>query len=146
MAHVHFPSNKRSADILRQFGEAPQNVHTVGSTALDGIAHIAELPREDVFAKIGIEPRSWNILVTHHPVTLQADGGLAEINELLTALDEVAQDAAIIITGSNADTGHRAVRDKIERFVAQHDNVVFRESLGQFLYFNTLRRQPAAVY
>lgn len=145
MAHVHFPTNAASARLLLQMGEAPHTVHCVGNPALDAINQVEYLEREAFFARIGFTPRARNILFTYHPVTLGDEAHGSEIARVLAALEMLGPEVGILVTGSNADTGHGAVRDAIDAFVKRNANVGFVESLGQMLYFNALRQFDAVV-
>lgn len=145
MAHVHFPSTEQAAKVIRQLGEDPEQIHCVGNPALDAIGRVDELPRAEVFARLGLAPRARNVIVTYHPVTLGGGDAAAEIDALLTALTAAGPDLGIIITGANADTGHAMLRRALAAFADSHPNAVLHESLGQALYFNTLRQVDAVI-
>ena len=145
MAHLHFPTNAESARLLLQMGEAPHSVHCVGNPALDAINQVEYLERKAFFARVGLTPRARNILFTYHPVTLGDEAGETEIARVLSALEALGPEVGMLVTGSNADTGHGAVRSAIEAFVQRNANVRFVESLGQMLYFNALRQVDAVV-
>jgi len=145
MAHLHFPTNAESARLLVQMGEAPHTVHCVGNPALDAINQVEYLERDAFFARVGLTPRARNILFTYHPVTLSEQAGDIEIARVLGALETLGPEVGILVTGSNADTGHGAVRSAIDAFVMRNANVRFVESLGQVLYFNALRQVDAVV-
>jgi len=40
LAHLHFPATPASADRIARMGEMPRRIHTVGSPAIDELAHI----------------------------------------------------------------------------------------------------------
>lgn len=145
MAHVHFPTNAESARLLIQMGEAPHTVHCVGNPALDAINQVEYLERDAFFTRVGLAPRTHNILFTYHPTTLGDEAGDTEIARVLKALEMLGPEVGILVTGSNADTGHGAVRAAIDAFVKRNANVRYVESLGQMLYFNALRRVDAVV-
>lgn len=145
MAHLHFPTNAESARLLVQMGEAPHTVHCVGNPALDAINQVDYLAREAFFARVGLAPRTRNILFTYHPVTLGDEAGDTEIARVLNALIALGPEVGILVTGSNADTGHGTVRGAIDAFVKRNANVRYVESLGQMLYFNALRQVDAVV-
>ncbi len=145
MAHLHFPTNASSARLLEMMGEAPHTVHCVGNPALDAMQQVEYLSRDAFFARLGYTPRVRNILFTYHPVTLGTEAGEVEIARVLTALEALGQSVGILVTGSNADTGHSSLRHAIDEFVRRNANVHFVESLGQALYFNALRHVDAVV-
>lgn len=145
LAHLHFPTNAEAARRLAQMGEDPRRIHCVGNPALDALAAIETLAREELFARVGLAPRARNILFTYHPVTLGEDAAHDEIARVLAGLEALGPEVGIIVTGANADTGHGAIRRAIAAFVQAHDNACYVESLGQRLYFNALRQVDAVV-
>jgi UDP-hydrolysing UDP-N-acetyl-D-glucosamine 2-epimerase len=144
LSHLHFVTNETSAQRVRQLGEDPSRVHCVGSPGLDRIRQTKLLGRSAFFERMGIEPRTHNLLVTFHPETLHADP-LAQCRELMSALHELGPEFGIIFTGSNADPGGRGVDRLIAEFVASHDNARAHASLGAALYFSALSHASAVV-
>ena len=137
MSHMHFVTNETSRIRVIQMGENPNHVYCVGSPGIDFIKRMYYLPRSDMFSKLGLPPAEHNIVVTYHPVTLGLDP-LSEINELLRALDGLAN-TNIVITGSNSDTHGRQLNDILRAHADCREGVVFFMSLGQRHYLNTLK-------
>ena len=108
-------------------------------------AQVETLERDEFYARVGLVPRARNILFTYHPVTLADEPGEAEIARVLAGLDALGPAVGILVTGSNADTGHGPIRRAISEFVSSRAHVRYVESLGQMLYFNALRRVDAVV-
>lgn len=144
MAHIHFVSNVDAGRRLRQLGEDPARVHCVGSPGLDLVRQVPVLERDALFAAIGFVPRRRNLLVTFHPATLDEDS-VGHCAEMLAALDALGPDTGLIFTGVNADTGARAVSERIDAFVHDHDNAKSYVSLGGVNYLNALRQVDAVV-
>ena len=103
------------------------------------------MSRDETFAALDLDPHKRNLLVTFHPVTLDAESSVAQIGELFGALDDLGPDTGMILTGPNADTEGRVLTRSIEDFVASRDNAFFNVSLGQTLYLNALKQVDAIV-
>lgn len=144
MAHVHLVSNEDARRRVIQLGEDPAHVYNVGSPGLDHIRLTQRLGKAALFENVGLVPRARNLLVTYHPVTLDADP-LAECREMLAALAELDPDCGIIFTGANADPGARGIDGLIGEFVAVHPNTVAVRSLGAVRYYSALAHVDAVV-
>ncbi len=145
MAHLHFATNDAAFRRLRQMGENPDHILLAGSPGLDQIKAVPRLGRHETFRAIGMEPRRRSLLITFHPETLATTRAVEQIDELLAALDGLSPDHGLIFTGPNADTEGRALTRRIEDFTADHENAVFRVSLGQKLYLSALAQVDAVV-
>jgi len=137
LSHLHFPAAEPYAERLRQMGEAPARVWTVGALAMDNIAALDAVPRETLEQHLGLTLRSPSFLVTYHPVTLSEDAGLGAMRSLLEALDETG--GTVIVTGTNADPGASGIRQALERFAAERPGrVALVESLGARRYLSLM--------
>ena len=76
-----------------------------------------------------------NLLVTFHPVTLEAATATHQMSELLAALDDL-EDTQLIFTLPNADTDGRVLIEMVQDFVARRDNASAYPSLGQLRYLS----------
>ena len=144
LARWHFPAAEPYAERIRQMGEAASRIWNVGAPAMDNIAALDPVPQHELEAFLGIALRTPSLLVTYHPVTLEADGGLPAVQELLEALESFA--GTTIITGTNADPGAKAIRSTLQAFAqANTDRVVLVESLGAKRYLSLMRCVDAVV-
>ena len=144
MAHLHFPSNERAAWRLRQMGEDPARIFTVGSPGIDNIHRQPAIARDEVARETGLDLARPALLVTYHPATLGA-AAAAELEELLAALDRVGSGMTIAITLPNADNDGRVLRRAFEAFAASRANVRTFAALGSRLYLNLMRHAAAVV-
>ena len=146
MAHVHFVTNELSARRVRQLGEDPSRIHLVGSPGLDHLRRRALLDRASLEQALGAPLGARNLLVTFHPVTLEADAGVDQFGELLAALDTLNPDTTIWITRPNADTGGRAIAAALDTWAAaRKDRVHAHTSLGQLRYLSLMAHTDAVV-
>lgn len=145
MSHLHFVTNEAAARRVRQMGENPAQVYTVGSPGIDVITRAALLGRKDLEQQLGFQFRKRNVLVTFHPATLDAQPAAAQFRELLTALDGLGNDTGAIFTLPNADSDGRAIIGMIGEHVASRPNTISFASLGQVLYLSTVAQVDAVV-
>ena len=144
LAHLHFPTNAEAARRIAQMGENPARIHCVGSTGLDRLLQVKIMPRPEFFEAIGRTPRTRNLLITMHPVTLAGDP-LGDAAALLAALENLDEDIGLIFTGSNADEGGRQLSARVRDFTQRHPNASFHPSLGTDLYVNALAHCEAVI-
>ena len=146
MAHLHLVTNEDAARRVRQMGEDPARVHVVGSPGLDHLRRRPLLERGALESSLGAPLGARNLLVTFHPVTLSADDGREQFEEMLAALAATDPDTSIWFTRPNADTGGRALSARLEEFAAQQpDRMHVHTSLGQVRYLSLMAQVNAVV-
>lgn len=146
MAHVHFVTNEEAASRVRQMGEDPTRVYVVGSPGLDHLRRRSLLSRAELEAALGAPLGEKNLLVTFHPVTLDEDEGMGELEALLGALATTESDTQIWFTRPNADTGGRAMAAKLDAFAGRHaGRTRVYTSLGQLHYLSLMAQVDAVV-
>ncbi len=144
MAHLHFVA---AADYRRrviQLGESPDRVFQVGGLGVDAIQRLRLLDRAALEQAIGFALGPRNLLVTFHPVTLEAQGAEHQMRELLAALDGLA-DTHLIFTMPNADSGSRVLARLVDDFVATRQQARAYASLGQLRYLSCLQLVDGVV-
>lgn len=146
MAHLHFVTNEQAAQRVRQLGEDPACVQVVGSPGLDHLRRRPLLDRAALEAALGSALGERNLLVTFHPVTLDAEYGVQQFEALLAALDEQPAGTVIWFTHPNADTGGRALIDRLTAWAAERPSRVrAHASLGQLRYLSLMAQCDAMV-
>ena len=143
LSHLHFVSTEDSARRVRQLGEEPWRIVVSGAPSLDEMKSVRLLGPDEFESKYGVSLTPEPLLVTFHPVTLEYEQAERQIDELLEALDEVAM--PVIFTMPNADTGGRAIAQRIERFVADRSRAWILDNLGTQGYFSLLAESAAMV-
>jgi UDP-hydrolysing UDP-N-acetyl-D-glucosamine 2-epimerase len=144
MSHIHLVTNIESAARVRQLGEAPDMIHTVGTPAIDQIKSLSLMDRETLAADLDFEFRAKNLVVTFHPVTLATQSSVEQLNELLAALAAL-DDVGIVITKPNADPAGRALIDILETFAKERKSIKIHGSLGHLRYLSMLAQVDAVV-
>lgn len=144
MSHIHFVTNADAGKRVAQLGEDPVHIHVTGSPGLDTILSAPALSRDEFFSLLKLRSVPRSLLVTFHPVTRERDSQ-AQARELVAALADVADDTAIIVTGSNADPEGDTVDALMQDFARSRSNARYIPSLGIRLYANALRNVDAVV-
>jgi len=145
MAHLHFVTNEESALRVRRLGENPAQIYNVGSLGIDGILSLPRMSRAELERSFGFSFRNKNLLVTFHPVTLDSEPSVRQLQELLQALDELGGEFGLIFTKPNADPQSRELIRLTEDFAAAHPNAAVYSSLGQLRYFSLIQQVDAVV-
>jgi UDP-hydrolysing UDP-N-acetyl-D-glucosamine 2-epimerase len=145
MSQLHFATSAASARRLRQLGEDPQRVFTIGSPGIDHTVRLTPLSRAEVAAETGLDLGRRLLLITFHPATLGSGAAGAEFDELLAALDALGPETTLAFTLPNADNDGRALARRLEEFVAAHANARAFAALGSRLYLSLLRHADAVV-
>ena len=142
MSHLHFASTPAHSARIVQLGEEPWRVTHCGALSLE---HIDEsVGASELNSRFGVSVEPPPLLVTFHPVTLQWEQALFQLEELLSALEEF--DHPCVITLPNADASGRAVTARISEFALQNPRLVtVVENFGRAGYFGMLRHASAMV-
>lgn len=146
MSHLHFTSTEQYRQRVIQMGEQPDRVFNVGAIGVDNIKQIPLWNRQQTEESLGgFELDRRTLLITYHPVTMETNTGEQQINELLTALDNLS-DLRVIFTMPNSDTGNRVIADRIEKWCSDNSSrAVCFKSLGQKRYLSVLQFVGAVV-
>jgi GDP/UDP-N,N'-diacetylbacillosamine 2-epimerase (hydrolysing) len=144
MSHLHFVAAEAYRRRVIQLGEQADRVFLVGTPALDNVARLPLLDRPALEQALGLRLGTRNLLITFHPVTLEANSSERQMGELLYALEPLA-DTQLIFTMPNSDTDSRVLFDMIEQFVARHENAHVFTSLGQVRYLSCMRAVDGVV-
>jgi UDP-hydrolysing UDP-N-acetyl-D-glucosamine 2-epimerase len=145
MSHLHFTSNRDSTRRLMQLGENPARIHTIGSSGIDAIKRLKLMDREAVGREVGMALGPRNMLVTFHPLTIEAGRSVNALDELFAALSILDPEWRLFFTLSNADAEGRAMNNRIEAFVANRRNAIAVASLGQLRYISLMNQADVVV-
>jgi len=125
LAHLHFPATKKSKDRIIRMGETEKSVFLTGCPAIDVIANM-DLKIDDGFAKrntghgVGLDPDYGKpyMVVLQHPVTTEYGDGLRQINQTLSAVNELG--IQTIWLWPNVDAGSDDISKGIRVFREMH--------------------------
>ena len=145
MSHLHFTATDAYRNRVIQLGEIPQKVFNVGAPGIDSIKSLKLIDRNALTASLGFDVTGPFIVVTYHPVTLNKDGALIALVNLLSVL-ATYPDLNFIITYPNADTHNQGLITALEAFKKEHcDQVLLVRSLGQLRYLSLLKHCEAVI-
>lgn len=151
LSHLHFAASDEYAERIRQLGEDPRHVFSVGAPGLDHLHRTALADRAALEEHLAMSLPAPDplLLVTYHPATLSAPDPTAAIAALLEALHTMlAADARlrVVCTGVNADPHHETVSRAWQAFPQAHPHRVrVVPSLGQSRYLGLMRCASAVV-
>lgn len=144
MSHVHFTSAEPFRRKVIQMGEQPDTVHNVGAVGLDNVASLEPVSREAIEDFLGLTLDAPILLVTYHPLTLDADGA-ASVNSLLEAL-AAQEDTRIVFTGANADALGQEINARVHAFCAARPRRAMQvASLGVRRYLSLMAMSEAVI-
>jgi GDP/UDP-N,N'-diacetylbacillosamine 2-epimerase (hydrolysing) len=145
MAHLHFVAAEDYRQRVIQLGEHPDRVFLVGGLGIENIMRLPLLNRQELEQALDFPLGKRNLLVTFHPVTLEQETSVPQMQGLLQALT-LQQDTHLIFTMPNADTDGRVLFKMIEDYVKeQPETRKAFTSLGQLRYLSCLRHVNAVV-
>ena len=125
-------------------GEQPNTVYNFGALGLDNIASLQPLPKNELEDFLGIDLTAPILLVTYHPLTLDANGA-SSVSNVLAALS-LQKNINIVFTGANADSLGQEINDRIESFCAsRREQAVQVPSLGVSRYLSLMTMSEAVI-
>ena len=137
LSHLHFVSCDEYRNRVRQLGEDPNNIFSVGSLGVENISSIKFKSKKNLQDILKIKNDKEIFLVAYHPTTLSELTPIEEIEVLLSAL-QIYKEKNIIFTGSNLDHGGREINKIIMDAVSKNTNYYFFNSLGRDLFLNLM--------
>ena len=137
LSHLHFVSCDEYKNRVRQLGENPNNIFSVGSLGVENILSIKLKSRENLQSILKIKNNNKIFLVAYHPTTLGNLTPIEELKILLSAL-QIYKEQNIVFTGSNIDHGGSDINKLIINTVSKHTNYYFFNSLGRDLFLNLM--------
>ena len=142
---VHCVAHADYAARVIQLGEQPEAVHVVGALGVDQLSSTDLKTRELLEQHLRIALGDPLFLVTYHPVTSGDSDALAEVSELVAALEAIPE-ATVIVTMPSADPDHQVIVDVLRGAAQRHpEHWLFSESLGQVNYWSIMALATAVV-
>ena len=142
---LHFPGCEQSRKRIIQMGEQPEAVFNVGEPGVENCLK-RELMSRDALADNLQFPyinRDYSV-VTFHPVTMENNTAERQMQELISAMEEIT-DMAYIVTLANADAGGRMINEIWMREGKKHPNWLIVPSLGVLRYLSAVKYAKLVV-
>ncbi len=143
LSHLHLVSTEAYARRVRQMGEEPWRVTVCGALGLVNLEGLELLGRSALEVRLGLVLQPKPLLVTFHPVTLEASDALSQAGELLAALE--GTERPLVFSLPNADAGGVALGRRLRDFVASRPGAVICDNLGTQAYFSLMAISAAMV-
>ena len=143
MAHLHFPGAEVYSKNIINMGEEPWRVFNVGDPGIENIKLTKFLTKQEINEELNVVVDEQTLLVTYHPVTLEADLLLSQVENLIAALEKVNKN--MIITYPNADNGGDYIIRKLEEFKKNNVKVHLFKNLGMLRYLSVMNLCGAVV-
>lgn len=144
MSQLHFASTAEYANRIVQMGESPDRVFTVGAIGVENIKQMSFYTREElakIYSPLFLKKY---MMVTYHPVTLNEQPALKQMESLLNVLLQFPE-YNYIFTYANADKDGSIINEMIDRFVLENNNAAAFKSMGQRGYLSALKEACAVV-
>ena len=145
MSHVHFASTKQYANRIIQLGEQPNKVFNVGSLGVEQVKKLPLYSKEELQREIGFAVDENTLLVTFHPVTMETQSQVHQMQALLDAL-ALRPQYKVLFTRPNADLHRNDLNDLMEAYVVKHPHTsAIYSSLGQKKFLSAMKYCKAVV-
>jgi UDP-N-acetylglucosamine 2-epimerase (non-hydrolysing)/GDP/UDP-N,N'-diacetylbacillosamine 2-epimerase (hydrolysing) len=142
MSHIHLTTTERARLRVLALGEEAWRVHRVGAPSLDHLQRRTLLPRKDIESALGIDLTNSTVVVTFHPVTLNADT-TSEADALFAALEQLPQQ--LVFCYPNADAGTYKIIRRINAFCRAHPRARLFTNLDQLKYWSLLSQVDLVI-
>ena len=115
-ANYHFPSTQRSAEYLVKMGERPDTVLAIGCPSSDIARQLDRRLDSDIVnvrgSGISLDLNEPYLLVVFHPTTTEYGGERKQMEEILSALDQVGMPTLMLWPNIDAGADHisKAIR------------------------------------
>lgn len=126
LANLHFVSNQKAADRVIRMGEDPESVFVTGCPSIDLAARVKAgsvggFNPFDHYGGVGkrFDFKSGYVIVMQHPVTIEYEDSLQQINETLRAIEEIGYPTFWF--WPNVDAGSDRISKGIRHFRETHE-------------------------
>ena len=135
---LHFTTNNVYKNRVVEIMGSGKNIYNTGALSVDNLKHLKLMSKHEFLQKFNIDISLASILITFHPETVALDKNAQYADELINALQEIS-DYQKIITMPNADTQGNVIRDKIEKYAKNNQDVKTIESFGTIGYLTCMK-------
>ena len=144
ISNLHLVAADTYRQRVIQMGEHPDSVFVVGGLGVDSIRRTKTLSRQALEDALDFKLGARNLLITFHPETVERTTSAQQMQELLSALDEL-EDTHFIFTKPNADTDGRVLIQMAENFCSTRPHAKLFTSLGQVRYYSCIQHCDGVV-
>ena len=155
LAHIHFPSTKRSKKFLVNLGEHKKNIFLTGCPAIDILKNEKLVLDKKLINKINKFKTNGNInfkkdyiILMQHPVTTEYNNSKYQIEETIKAAKVLSQKTQILWLWPNIDAGSDIFSKEIRRFREKNPtikNILFYKNFTPEEYATILKNCSCIV-
>ena len=143
LSDLHFVSTEVYAARIRQMGEMPDRVRTVGATFVELVKQTEKLDRPNLAKSLDHALPSPLALIAYHPCL---DDGATHGDVMRNLLEAVApHTASMVISGPNQDPGYKAVEEAARSFLPSHPTACYFPQLGSQRFQSLLDQADVMV-
>lgn len=142
MSQYHFTSTEEYQKRVIQMGESPSTVFNLGAL---GAENCLTIDASNVSDEIKQLPDKKCFTVLFHPETLNSQSPLVQVNQLLSAIEELLPKFEFCFIGSNADTKSDVIRKKVQAFCKEHEHTHYYENLHPDAYHYLVKKSIALI-
>lgn len=145
LSSLHLTSAEQHSRRVRQLGENPDMIHTIGAIGVSNALAVEPLPQDELEAFLGLKLNRRSLMVTYHPVTASDDSPARLFRNLLNAIESF-KESTVIFSYPNNDARGASIIELIDGYVSSHPGkAVAFPSLGMRRYLSVLHYVGAAV-
>ena len=138
MASIHFPATETYRNRILQMGERPDLTFNLGAPGLDSIYRLPLFDKSELQESLQFRLDRTVALVTFHPVTTESGTAVAQVENLLMAIEDAGIRA--LFTKANADADGSIINRRLAEFCQNSpDNFKLFDSLGQRRYLSCMK-------
>ncbi|MCR4955792.1 MAG: UDP-N-acetylglucosamine 2-epimerase (hydrolyzing) [Lachnospiraceae bacterium] len=139
MSQLHFTATEEYKKRVIQLGEQPGNVYCVGALGVENVLKVPLLSGDELYKQLHLKQEEKVISVTFHPVTLDDEDAVNQMQPILQVM-KAHPEYHYIITAANADDGGAIINEIWEAQCNLRDNWDLYPSLGKVRYFSLLKQ------
>lgn len=144
MSYLHLTSTEEYKNRVIQLGESPERVLEVGAIGVENALNTDLLTIEELEKHLSIKLNTGYAFATFHPVTLENNTSVSQLNELLKAISNFPE-TLFIFSKSNADSEGRLINKTLESFCSDNKNVSVFSSLGMNAYLSAVKHSRFVI-
>lgn len=139
IAHLHYPSNNQSEEVLRGLGEESWRIKNVGLLPFAGNYKEGLMNSRELEKSLNIVLNREIIIFTMHSISSSISKTKEENDEAFEAIMSLNdKNQTIIITYPNDDNGSDYILERIENVRKERKDIYVVKSLGQRRYYSLL--------
>ena len=143
MSYIHLTSTETYRKRIIQMGENPNRVYNVGALGVENCLNTTLYTRGELEKELLCDLKKYAVL-TFHPVTMENNTAVEQINSLMKVITEYPE-ITFICTKANSDNGGGVINECIERYTKEFTNIRLYDSLGMKKYLSAVKHAEFVI-